>query len=285
MHLISLAVATAALVLATTPASALATSYGVDIYMSAPTVQGTAVTTSVTSESFNLLRSGPCPASISIGSVSGNCNVESAGDYGGATADATTATPTTGGSGSNYASTAGPSMTITIDLLEPAKYLGLWWSAGTDSNVVELFDGDERVATVSTEALMDLIETGSVTNEVGGTYNTSNYYGNPRNNSLASGEPFVYLNFYGTGGASFDRIVLSGGGFEFDNIAVSDLVQTPSDGEVSVQFIPGENAPADDNQERLANTGVDGTILPWLVAAAGGFAIVAVALRRKRSIL
>ena len=267
----------AALISTTVPAQAI-DNYGVDIYMSAPTVQGTAVSTGLTAENFNALTVGACPASIAIGAISGDCAVSAVGTYGGATADATDSTPTTGGAGSNYASTSAPSTTVTIDLNEPAKYLGLWWSAGSPSNVVELYSGEDRVSYMTTANLMTLLNSGSVTSVGGTSYDTNDYKGNPRNNTLAAAEPFLYLNLYGEGGASFDRIVLSGGGFEFDNISVSDLQQAPSNGEIQVEFIAGENDPAD-QAEPLANTGIDSTLLLGVSAALVASGLV---LRRTR---
>lgn len=282
MRILSITAAVAGLALVASPSLAVTEDYGVDIYMSAPTVQGTAISSGVTIETFNQWQSGDiCPASIALGDVTGDCNVEAVGTYGGATADGDDPTPTTGGVGSNYASTANPSMEITIDLTEPAKYLGLWWSAGSASNVVELYSEGERVAYMSTQTLMNLLTSGAATSVGGTDYDTDDYYGNPRNNTLAAEEPFLYLNLYGTGGASFDQIVLSGGGFEFDNIAVSDLPQVPGDGEVGVEFIAGENAPPAE-EETLAETGFNG-------AGALGFALLAVAagtvaLRRRSAI-
>jgi hypothetical protein len=288
MRSIALATATAALLLVSSPASALSTSFGVDIYMSSPQVQGTAVTTGLTTESFNALTTGACPATIAIGAVSGDCRVETAGDFGGASPNANNAIPTVGGSGSNYASTTSPSTTITIDLNESAKYLGLWWSAGSNGNSVELYSEGELVALMNTEALMEILSNPLVTAVDGSTVSTSMYQGNPRNNSLAPTEPFLYLNLYGTGGASFDQVKLLGGGFEFDNIAVSALPQVPAAGEVSVQFIPGENEPLAENEppaEPLAETGADGNTLLGLGLVAAGLTVAAVALRRKRAIV
>jgi hypothetical protein len=276
MRVFSAAAAVAGLALIATPSAAVTEDFGVDIYMSAPTVQGTAITTGLTTEDFNAATVGACAASIAIGTLSGDCAVSAVGTYGGATAAANVATPTTGGAGSNYASTAAPSTAMTIDLTEPAKYLGLWWSAGSASNVVELYSEGERVAYMSTTTLMNLLNSGSATSVGGAAYDTDEYRGNPRNYTLAPTEPFLYLNLYGTGGASFDQIVLSGGGFEFDNIAVSDLPQEPGAGEVGVQFIEGENAPPAEEEEELAATGFDasGLVGLGLVAVAAGAAIV-----------
>lgn len=247
-------IAASSVLITWTPASAVSGDFGVDIYMSAPTVQGTAITTGLSTESFNLISTGTCPASIGIGSIIGNCSISSAGDYGGASANVTDATPTTGGAGSNYAFTSSPTQEISITLSEPAKYLGFWWSAGTSSNEVELYSGSERVAYVSTATIITLLGSATVDSMGESTYQSVDYYGNPRNGASA-GEPYLYLNLYGTGGAEFDRIVLSGGGFEFDNIAVSDLSQIPDLSEVPVTFVPGENEPEPDT-EPLANTGI-----------------------------
>lgn len=170
-------------------------------------------------------------------------------------------------------------MEITIDLTEPAKYLGLWWSAGTDSNVLELYNGDERVALMTTSSIITLLQNSSVTSIGGNAYDSSDYYGNPRNNADSS-EPFLYINLYATGGAVFDRIVLSGGGFEFDNIATSDLAQTPASSQVPIEFIPGENPPpAPAPGPTLPETGLD----IGLLMGVGGTALVAgIFLTRRR---
>ena len=91
----------------------------------------------------------------------------------------------------------------------------------------------------------------------GATYASEDYFGNPRNNADLS-EPFLFINLYATGGATFDRVVLSGSGFEFDNISTSDLAQTPASGEVPIEFIPGENPPpAPAPGPALPETGLD----------------------------
>ena len=280
MRIRAIATATAALLFVAIPSNAVPTAdFGVDIYMSAPFVQGTAVSTGLVTEDFNLAATGDCPTTIAIGTISGDCTVSVVGIYGGAEADANQSAPTTGGAGSNYASTAAPSTEITIDLDEPAKYLGMWWSAGSPSNIVELYSGADRVASMTTATLMTMLASATVGSVGGPTYNTNDYRGNPRNGSAAA-EPFLYLNLYATGGASFDRIVLSGGGFEFDNIAVSDLEQAPTPYQVGVEFIAGENAPPADDD--LASTGFNaqGLLGLGLIAVAAG----AVALRRRSAL-
>ena len=285
MRSIALATATAALLLVSAPASALSTDFGVDIYMSSPKVQGTAVSTGLTTEDFNAISAGTCPSTIAIGTITGNCNVGTAQSYGGASTNANDATPTITGSGSNYASTATDGGTpaafeFSVDLAEPAKYLGLWWSAGSPGNTIELFSDGELVASITVDGILDLLSGTSVTTVGGGSVATEDYDGNPRNTLLSPGEPFLYLNLYATGGAAFDSISLIGGGFELDNIAVSNLPQVPGSTEVPVEFIAGENEPP--AAAPLAETGFDGQAILGLglIAVAAG----AVALRRKSAL-
>ncbi|MFM8927666.1 MAG: hypothetical protein ACKOFA_05640 [Rhodoluna sp.] len=236
--------------------------YGVYVYMSAPKVQGTPLTANFTTENFDGFNSGDNPTVLSIGNVTGSMRIDNGGDYGGASS--TSPDPVTGGVSSKYATTVDNVQTITIDLTKPAKYLGLWWSAGSPSNQVKFFSGGEEVAVMTTAGLIQKLTNATVGSLDGNnTYNSSDYYGNPVNKG-AGGEPFVYLNVYGMSGVSFDRIELSGGGFEFDNITVSDLEQTPANSLVDVEFIPSLiEPPVDpddepkDTDEPLADTGYD----------------------------
>jgi hypothetical protein len=287
MRSIALATATAALLLVSTPASALNTDFGVDIYMSSPKVQGTAVSTGLTTEDFDSITVGACPATIAVGSISGNCNVENVQGYGGASTDADDATPTTTGSGSKYASTASDGGTpavyqFTVDLNEPAKYLGLWWSAGSPGNTIELYSEGDLVASVTVDGILSLLEGATVTTVGGPTVNTVDYDGNPRDTSLSAAEPFLYLNLYATGGALFDQVKLIGGGFELDNFAVSNLPQVPGSTQVAVEFIPGENAPPA-TSEPLASTGMGETNLFGFGLTVVGLAAAAVVVRRKHA--
>lgn len=288
MRSIALATATAALLLVSTPASALNTDFGIDTYMSSPKVQGTAVSTGLTTDDFNLMSVGACPTTIAIGTISGNCNIAAVADYGGASAGADDATPTTTGAGSKFATTATDGLVpatfqFTVDLNEPAKYLGLWWSAGSPGNTIEMYSEGELVASVTVDAILTLLEGATVTTVGNTTVNTVDYEGNPRNTALSPGEPFLYLNLYGTGGASFDQIKLIGGGFELDNIAVSDLPQVPGSTEIAIEFIPGENEPPAANDEPLASTGMGDTNLLGLGLTVVGLAAAAGVLRRKRA--
>lgn len=281
------------LLVALAPVSAAhAVDYGVHIYMSAPHVQGSPLTSNYTTETFDGYSTGACPASLTIGDVTGSCGVTTADDYGGAST--ASATPTTGGSGTKYATTNGGSNLITISLRAPAKYLGFWWSAGSPTNTVTFYSNGEEVAQMTTSALMTLLSNPTQTAIDGTTtYTSTNYNGNPVN-SLAPSEPFVYLGVYSVGGTTFDSFTLEGGGFEFDNITVSDLEQTPDSSLVDVEFIEGLVPPSDSSSGgseggsggghdgKLAATGFNVTLgsLAAVTFIASGVALVR---RRARS--
>jgi uncharacterized repeat protein (TIGR02543 family) len=51
----------------------------------------------------------------------------------------------------------------------------------------------------------------------------------------------AYLNVFASGAISFSKVVFIGGGFEMDNVAVSDLNQTPSPELVLLQSVLGKS--------------------------------------------
>lgn len=222
------------------------------LYLDAPFVQGSYVTTGRASESFDSLSAGACPASIGVGAFSGlRCQVEDAGDYGGAQVLATNDTPTTTGSPvGKYASTDSRGMTITFGADQ--RYLGMWWSAGSDGNTLKFYQDSTLLLETTTAAIMTKVGTNPSTNW--STWNTDpsktvtsigpsptsfpqvRYFGNPRGyastnpsseSSVVPGEPFVYLHLIAGGNFSFNKVEFSGtSGFEFDNLVVSSVAQT-----------------------------------------------------------
>lgn len=213
------------------------------VYYDAPFVQGSYTTSSGgVQETFDSATTGAtCPSSLTIGTMAGACRVDPVGPYGGAATPAGS-TVAVGGSGSNYATTvSGGSMTLTLST--PAKYFGLWWSAGSPSNTVQFYNGNELLITLTTQTIMSQFGTApspwpgnnTFTAIDSTTYNKGWYFGNPRGYSstspssastTTSGEPFVYLHLFANGNLSFDKVVLSGNGFEFDNLAVATTPQT-----------------------------------------------------------
>lgn len=213
------------------------------VYYDAPFVQGSYTTSSGgVQETFDSATTGAtCPSSLTIGTMTGACRVDPVGAYGGAATPAGS-TVAVGGSGSNYATTvSGGSMTLT--LATAAKYFGLWWSAGSNGNTVQFYNGNELLITLTTQTIMSQFGTSpspwpgnnTFTAIDASTYNKGWYFGNPRGYSsttpssastITSSEPFVYLHLFANGNLSFDKVVLSGTGFEFDNLAVAATTQT-----------------------------------------------------------
>lgn len=246
-----------------TQAAAAPNAQTLSIYLDAPFIQGSYVAEAAGAgtawASFNdPLASGDCgygqPAGFTVGGV---CRVDPVADYGGATANADVDTPTVGGSGSNYPTTVFGDDPIVISMAADSRYLGLWWSAGSESNTITFYRDDALLLTMTTEDIIAQLgeapadaedwtarNTDAAENTItsigqGGSssaYRTMWYFGNPRSyesttpTSIATqsaGEPFVYLHMFVGGSLTFDRVELSGGGFEFDNLVVSTLAQTP----------------------------------------------------------
>jgi len=97
-----------------------------------------------------------------------------------------------------------------LTLSAPVNYFGLFWLAGDPSNRLDFYLGATLVASFTTNTALGVL--------------TPGYYGNP-NNSEDPTEAFAYLNFFGTGGTTFDRVVYTVTnaccGFESDNHAVA----------------------------------------------------------------
>lgn len=123
-----------------------------------------------------------------------------------------------GGTGNYFAVGNLLSLQATLALNGPQAYFGFWWSAADQFNQVEFLSGGQVVATFNpATALGDLADPG--------------YFGNP-NNGADGGERFAYLNFFGTGGTTFDEIRFlnpsNASDFEADNFSVFAGPLTPS---------------------------------------------------------
>lgn len=230
-------------------ASANGSAAGMSYYISPPLVQGSFVTSDVHRVDFNSLSTGTNACVTTSGAITvlaQNCNISAVGDYGGATAGAADPTPTFGGAGSNYASTAGTTLPVTVTFSTPMKYLGFWWSAGSPSNQVTFYSGNSALLTLTTADLMGIFDTaptsgtyeatGSIFAVDGSSYKKHHYFGNPRGytsttpsspSSIVSNEPYTFIHVFVSGATTFDKVELRGGGFEFDNFVVSSSEQTP----------------------------------------------------------
>lgn len=196
----------------------------------------------------------------------------SSGDGAGG-ASVTNDTPTIGGSATNYGRTPWPSGGAEIEIRFPEgkRYIGLWWSAGNIesgggiTNFIEFYNGDDLLATMTSNRVMEILG-GSVPNPYpgsetlmtlgGGSYNIGYYYGHPATHeslsptsksSWTGDYPFVYLNLFTIGATRVDRVVIGGDGFEFDNFATSGLEQTPTDDMVLVEELTDTVTPIDNS--------------------------------------
>ena len=158
------------------------------------------------------------------------------------------------GAGSAFATTVNSTDAITITSTGDNKYLGMWWSAGSPSNTIKFYDDSKLLLTMTTADIITLLGTAptngtdwSNRNNTTGTnaiaaadgtlYPKVWYFGNPRGyasttptaqSSITAREPFMYLHMFVGGGLTFNKIELSGGGFEFDNLTISTQTQTPA---------------------------------------------------------
>jgi hypothetical protein len=129
-----------------------------------------------------------------------------------------------GANATQYMAIGAQSGTLTATLTlnqSAANYFGLFWMAGDSQNNLEFFKGTTLVASLNIATIT--------------SYLTSNpaYYGNP-NNGQDTSEPFIYLNFYGQNGTTFNKIVFQNidlsTGYETDNHSIATLTgsYTPS---------------------------------------------------------
>jgi len=275
------------------PAQAVANLDTLGVYIDKPFVQGSYVTGAGTlNDNFNVTAgTGNCangqPAGITI---SGTCKIANDYTWGGATVDANVSTPTTGGSSTNYASTVNGTSAITIDLTNDNKYLGLWWSAGDTGNTVKFYENSTLLLTLTTADIINVLganpgtgaswtgknndNAGNVlTSTNGALYRKAWYFGHPRgyasttpsaNSSVDNSEPFVYLHMFASGNFKFNKVTLSGAGFEFDNLALSTQSMTPDPSLVLVETLYGNHTVTFDSNA----TGTTGTTANQTASAA-----------------
>ena len=289
---LSFSIAALALVAAVSvPTASAKSADAVSIYLGAPLVQGSfaAGTSGTTTEDFNNFSAGACPTTWAVGTISGVCNISSVLTWGGSSVGADSDTPSIGGAGSNYATTANNTDSFTVTLSAPSKYVGLYWTAGSPSNTISFFDGNKKIIELTTASIMELLGTAptdaadwlSIKNDPNAviasgtpdtTYQRAFYFGNPRAytanpptamSSVSGVDPWTYLHMFASGTVEFDSIQFSGGGFEFDNLAVSTSAKTPPASLAPAGFINAEHTATFD-----ANGG-EGTMEPITANVSG----------------
>jgi hypothetical protein len=104
-------------------------------------------------------------------------------------------------------------LSTTLTLSAAQAYLGVWISAADANNGLDLYSGNTKLVTISAATILSAV--GACPNA---------FCGNP-NGGQNSGEPYVYVNFFGAGGTTFNKVVFNNldysTGFEYDNVAVS----------------------------------------------------------------
>jgi hypothetical protein len=164
-----------------------------------------------------------------------------------------------GANATRYMAIGAQSGTLTATLTlnqSAANYFGLFWMAGDTQNNLEFLNGTTVVATMNIATIT--------------SYLTSNpaYYGNP-NNGQDTGEPFIYLNFYGQNGTTFNKII-------FQNIDLSTGYETDNH---SIATLTGSITPSGTPITRIGAPEPSSWAIGILVAAAAGW----VAWRRRGS--
>ena len=263
-----------------TPAIAAAGD-GITAYISPPFVQGPPANVSATIQDFNASNFCSSLGVSNVGTFSGSCTTVSSGNgdfkFGGA--NATSDQPTIGGTASQFVAAWNTQvLTLTFPVNNQARYVGFWWSAGSAGNQVKFYSkvngSDVLTATFTTNTLNTLLNSsGQAENSVlppnpypgsqvvtainGTQYLKGYYFGRPKDHSSLTPTALplgltnasvndniyshAYLNVYASGNVSFSKIEFVGGGFEMDNVAMSDQLRNPSAELILLQSILGKS--------------------------------------------
>lgn len=131
-----------------------------------------------------------------------------------------------GGALNSIYPTASGVATYSLTLSTSVNYFGMWWAAGDASNLLEFYLDGVKVASYSTATAFAALP--------------SEFLGNPYHNpEVNTAEYYAYLNFHGTEGTVFNKIVFSNNGtsgFESDNHAILKVAD-PGDG-IDVSEVP-----------------------------------------------
>ena len=242
-----------------TVAAANGTEDKISLYLSAPEVQGSGVETASLKENFNAFPAPtePCPTTSAVGGMTfrsgdtvsstpgASCEIKEVGVYAGASSESSE--PVTSGVGTRSIGVpfpGGAERAIIFTLAENAKYVGFWWSAGNDGNIVRFYDAaDNLLAEFDSQSVVSKLPKGSPASvDSIGTpvvaHPIAKYYGNPVVLSRSGTEHlnfiYSYLNLFLEGSLGVRKIEFAGPGFEFDNLAVSTISQTPTSTMVKV---------------------------------------------------
>lgn len=118
-----------------------------------------------------------------------------------------------------------PTTSVTLTLSSAQSYVGIYWPAGDSGNYLDVYSAGSVIASYSLGRLTTLLPRVTTSNPSLGSY-----LGNP-NTQQNAGEPYAYINFFGTDGTTFDKLVFrntsTASGFETDNHSVATGTVTP----------------------------------------------------------
>lgn len=181
--------------------------------------------------------------SLPLGSIDGYVSPTTGVTYNAASSGNVQANDQYGGDNEgNYLGIAANTST-TLTLANPAEYFGFYFTAGDANNRIQILSGGVVILDFSTQTLIDLLPRGAgntVTALDGNNYFTDDYYGQPVTGNNGN-EPYAYLHFAGTGGTTFDEIILSqtvSAIFENDNHSILDVGPSIPLSFVAVQSVP-----------------------------------------------
>lgn len=242
-----------------------------------PSSFGASIETFDSATSCTLPRTNPSVGTFSGGCTSVNSSI---GDHIFGGASTTSDQPTVGGTASTFAA-AWNTQQLSVAFSTPVRYVGFWWSAGSSGNKVEIYaaDGSTLLETFTTDSINLLLNTSGasessvlpppvnqypgsqvVTALDGSEYLKGYYFGRPADhttltptvlprgvngnntyNTALNIYSHAYLNVYASGSITFGKIKFIGGGFEFDNLAVSTSQQSPPSNQVLLQSVLGKS--------------------------------------------
>ena len=202
---------------------------GLVLTVEKPGVQETSVE-GVTTETFDEQNEGYFYGlGTAVGKIVTSGRIQPADQYGGA-----------GGVGQYLTVNPGfGTNTLTLLLDGPQAFFGFWWSAADQGNNVDFYSEGNLVGHFDSSATLAFLD--------------NEYYGNPTKPFFGknSGEPYAYLNIFGTDGTTIDQVVFTntekGTGFEMDNWStrgkpVDPFPGTPIPGGLSAVPEPGSFA-------------------------------------------
>lgn len=186
------------------------TGYVTETFDELPTGDNTGVLTSASSGMTFTPTTATDYADIASSPTGSGYDIIAADQYGGAggTGNYMAVGSETGGTETN---------SVLITLPEEESYFGFWDSASDGGNVITLLDNGTVLTTLNAQQVIDVVNAQP---------DSSQYYGNPYDSGADSGEPFSFINFFGTSGTTFDQVLITEtpgtAGFEYDNPSIAD---------------------------------------------------------------